>query len=389
LGSARTTPVHVRTPRRPRPGAGTALAAVVVVGVALFTGVVGSTGSASAGLFVSRQGAALVLGDQPFRFVGMNYYYANARDNMPNGGHGARYDDDVMDRDLSALDAHLDGRAKVLRIWFFQQQATIDHRRDWTAFDHTLAVAARHGYRVIAVLADQYAYTEGPYKDLTFYQGGYRTAVWATSTTTYLDYVEEVVSRYRDDPTVMAWQLVNEGKADRDASGACPSEQDAYVALYGFTSALTSRIRQIDPNHLISHGLLYNNCGTRANTSHYAQLSNLPSNDLYELHDYAGPAATMSTDATQIFAQALAAARPAIVGETGIPRSVGLTERAALFDAKLAAWFAQPAVAGVMLWVFNGQQIPGPVDHVFDITPGDPALTVLAEYGTPWPAPSG
>jgi endo-1,4-beta-mannosidase len=361
----------------------------MVVWVALLTGVVASTGSAQAGVFVSRQGAALVLGDQPFRYVGMNYYYANARDNMPNGGHGAGYDGDVMDRDLSALDASLDGRAKVLRIWFFQQQATVDHRRDWAAFDHTLRVAARHGYKVIAVLTDQYAYTEGPYKDLSFYQGGYRTAVWATSTTPYLDYVEEVVSRYRDDPTVMAWQLVNEGKADEDASGACPSEQTAFGALYGFTSAMTSTIRRLDPNHLVSHGLLYNNCGTRAETTHYAQLSNLPYNDLYELHDYAGPAATMSTDATEIFAQAQAAARPAIVGETGIPRSVGLAERAAHFDAKFAAWFAQPAVAGVTPWVFNGQQLPSPVDHIFDITPGDPALTVLAKYGTPWPAASG
>ena len=323
-----------------------------------------------------------MLRGRRFRYVGLNYYYGNDRNNMPNGGYSAGEDDDVMSKDLSGLNQSIGSRDKVLRIWFFQRQATVNGQRDWSAFDHTLQVAAAYGYKVIPVLTDEYDYTEGPFKGITFYQSGYKTDVWSTSTTDYLDYVKQVVARYKNNPTIMAWQLINEGKADSTVDGSCPDENAGFKALYGFVSTVTTAIHQIDHNHLISNGLLYNNCGTHAGTGHYATLANLPYNDLYELHDYSGPSVAVSADASYIFGAAKAANRPAIVGEVGLPRALGLTTRASDYNAKLSAWWRQPAVAGVTAWVWNGEPQYGTVDRIFDISPGDPTLTVLARYGS-------
>ena len=64
----------------------------------------------------------------------------------------------------------------MLRAWFFQQLATTDGQRDWTAFDRTLATARAHGYRVVATLIDQWgncgaANGQGyGYKDAAWYR---------------------------------------------------------------------------------------------------------------------------------------------------------------------------------------------------------------------------
>lgn len=339
-----------------------------------------ATPSPSTG-FVTRQGSQLMLNGKPFKYTGANYYYGTNRNNMPSG-ISSGFNDGQMDQDLADLDTALKGRDKVLRIWFFQRQATVAGKRDWAAFDHTLKVAAAHGYKVIAVLTDQYGTIDGPYKSLPFYTKGYRSDIWPTSTTTYYSYVQQVVARYKDDPTIMAWQLVNEGKADSNASGSCPSEDAAFSALYSFTKTMTTLIHSIDPRHLISDGLLYNNCGIHAGTTHYAQIANLPYNDLYEYHDYSGPTVTASRDFTDLVTQATAAKRPLIVGEVGVDRSIGLTARANAMAAKYKVWASYPAVAGVTPWVWNPLTRLGSIDRYFDIGPGDPVLAVMASFST-------
>ena len=56
-----------------------------------------------------------------------------------------------------------------MRAWFFQSLATRNGARDWSAFDHTLAVARSHGVKVIVTLGNQWGDCE---------TGGYRTDQW-------------------------------------------------------------------------------------------------------------------------------------------------------------------------------------------------------------------
>jgi mannan endo-1,4-beta-mannosidase len=120
--------------------------------------------------FVTAQGTRLYLDGQPYRPVGINIYNANS-----NGWCWYAMDGTVLGDSLTALG----GSIKVFRAWFFQQLATMDGQRDWTAFDRTLAAASAHGLKVIVTLIDQWGNcgaTNGQgygYKDGTWYESGY------------------------------------------------------------------------------------------------------------------------------------------------------------------------------------------------------------------------
>ena len=90
-------------------------------------------------VFVSRAGTRLFLDGQPYRFTGLNIYNANSQNNCwysLGAGSG-------LDSSLAAIGSG----QEAFRAWFFQRLATTDGHRDWSAFDHTLAVAAARGQR--------------------------------------------------------------------------------------------------------------------------------------------------------------------------------------------------------------------------------------------------
>jgi hypothetical protein len=217
--------------------------------------------------FVTRSGQQLLLNGGPYRFTGLNIYNANSVNNYwYTMGTG-----DALDTALTAA-----GSGKnVFRAWFGQWLANpAAAGLDFSVFDHTLSVARKHGNRVIVTLADQDgSWDDGIRKTLPsgWYQGGYRTRVsdatssWgARNSLTYRDYVLGVVGRYRNDPTVLMWQLVNEAEA-KNADGSCPTATDdaAAVAIRGFADDMSRAIKSVDDNHLVSLGTIgTGQCGT-------------------------------------------------------------------------------------------------------------------------------
>jgi hypothetical protein len=108
---------------------------------------------AESGGFVKRVGTQLFVDGSPYRFTGLNIYNANSRDNC---WYSLGFDDGSLDASLSAI-----GPAQnAFRAWFFQSLATRNGLRDWSAFDHTLAVAAAHHQRVVFTLANQWGSCE-------------------------------------------------------------------------------------------------------------------------------------------------------------------------------------------------------------------------------------
>jgi hypothetical protein len=283
--------------------------------------------------FVWRDGTRLMLGDQPYVFTGMNIYnaatvsgwcwYAMARDN-------------VLADTLTAMGPG----NEVFRAWFFQFEATVAGQRDWSAFDRTLATARASGRKVIAVLVD------------------------------YREWVQKIVIRYRDDPTILAWQLVNEAEAGTGTSGC---RWTAARTLQRFAADMAALVKSIDPYHLLSLGTIGSGqCGAGGN--------------LCEYHDYGRPDEPVHGDEWNGMAvrllQCQALAKPLFTGERGLlPGEADgtLPGRAGLLDAKLRGQLAA-GVVGLLVWTWRDEEHGGYALDDYFVGPGDPALTVLGSF---------
>jgi mannan endo-1,4-beta-mannosidase len=323
--------------------------------------------------FVSRSGTGLVLDGRPFRFDGLNIYNANSRNNCWYSlGKGS-----ALGASLTAIGPG----QEVFRSWFFQRQATVDGARDWRAFDHTLAVAAASGEHVIATLTDQWGNCDSSddYKGLSWYQTGYATRVDPGYLETYRQWVADVVTRYRDDPTIAMWQLVNEAEA-RDSQGGACNEAAAASALRAFTDDVGGLIHSLDPNHLVTLGTMGSGqCGIASGD--YKTVYASPGTDVCEYHDYGKPSAALPSSLQGRINQCTALNKPIFVGESGIQTSTAgsLTNRAADFGKKFSAQFAA-GVAGELVWDWRDALHGGSSSSGYEIGPTDPVIPLLAKY---------
>lgn len=325
--------------------------------------------------FVTRSATQLFVGTQPYRFTGLNIYNANSRNNC---WYSLGNNDDQLAASLSAIG----GGQEVFRAWFFQAEATTNGTRDWAAFDHTLAVARAAGERVIPVLANQWGDCEdqpaGVYKTDDWYASGYKTVV-RSGTVPYRDWVKEVATRYRNDPTILAWELMNEPENKVSyPDGACGSAD----TLRAWASDVSGLIKSVDANHLVSLGIIGSGqCGARG--TEYQVLHSLSTIDLCSYHDYDQPTSPLPGDQwngllTRI-SQCASLGKPLYIGESGIKTAdVGtLVTRATDFSQKVVAEFGAGAV-GFLLWAWD-DAAHGGSSAGYDIGPADPSLALLLQ----------
>jgi hypothetical protein len=312
--------------------------------------------------FVGRSGTQFTLGGQPFRFTGFNIYQANSRSNCG----GTMGTGSALDSALTSIGAG----SEVFRSWFFQSLATTGGQRDWSAFDHTLAVAKAHGVKVIATLGNQWGSCEGSvYLTDSWYAGGYKTQVIAGDSVPYRQFVQEIVSRYKNDPTIAMWQLINEAEIKSSSTSSCASTSD----LYNFAADVSGLIKSIDPNHLVNLGQMGGGqCGAQGGD--YKLVNSIASLDVCEFHDYSHDTTALPTNLADDIAACNSLNKPLFVGEAGI-QSVTGTARANLFDAKCTAQF-NAGVRGFLVWSWNS----APKSGSWEVGPGDPTLTVIDEY---------
>ena len=222
------------------------------------------------------------------------------------------------------------------------------------------AIARSHGLKVIATLGNQWGDCEdGAYKSATWYESGYKGA--------YRAWVREVVTRYRDDPTIAMWQLLNE------------AETSSASTLRAFAADMGGLVKSIDTNHLVSLGTIGSG-QAGASGDDYKTVHDVAGIDVCEYHDY-GSTAAMPGDQwnglQRRIDQCRALGKPIFIGETGVPRSVGLSMRATVIDAKLDTQLAA-GVAGVLVWEWRNSDQTGGDEYV--VTTNDPLLTVMRDH---------
>jgi endo-1,4-beta-mannosidase len=296
---------------------------------------------------------SLTIGAKPFRAVGFDMPWLNSNCN----GNNARYPTSVLRSSLAALKG-----TNTLRAWFFQRAATANAgtpqaTRDWSGFDESLKLAHGAGLKVIVTLSDYWDSCDSGTRGPEWFAGGYADASSEPlGTTSYRQYVADVVARYKSDTTILAWQLMNEPDVCADGGQA---------TLVSWANDMTSLVRSIDPNHLVDVGST-GGC-TTTSPDDYATIEQATSDDLCERHIYNSD--PMAYGLAGTIATCSGLGKPVYVGEVGF--SASASDRVALMQTKLDAEFAA-GVAGEVWWAYG-----------YDIFRNDPLIDLLASYATP------
>lgn len=350
--------------------------------------------------FVRRDGTSFVVGGEPFRFVGANAAV------MHGPVARAHY--------LETLDAVAADGLRVVRIWAFGETAADapPWQNDYafrrgpagyveTSFEHLdrVLVAARdRGLKVIVVLGNRWGDYGGAREHLRWCgvtlpdddaDGATLADYWSNvaGRTLYWEHVARVVGRtntvshvaYRDDPTIFAWELINESAANTTVAA------DALVA---WTDATARFIRERDANHMIAAGHI----GYRTSRQRevWARVQELLSIDYSDAHGY--PEEDPRVDSRRALDRyvddrllvALSRAhKPFVWGEFGYRVTAPGPRAASMDDAFLRRSFDHGA-SGALLWIYAP---PGVVrdGHGIEVGAETPAQrrvrALLARYG--------
>lgn len=364
--------------------------------------------------YITASGTQLFLNGQPFQFTGVNAFNLGT---YPGGNAGCG----SYVADLDAFFSQLRTNSPV-RMWAFQGTITTNpttKQLDWTGLDRVVNAAQKNGKKLILVLGDQAGHCDdGHWKDKAWYQGGYKqvTNDYGNGLTPlpYLDYVKQVVTRYKDSSAIAMWEPINEPNAADCLSGkgydcyshlACPDEPAAATAMKTFFDSVGGAIKAIDTHHLVSSGAIGDGqCGTVFED--YKVVHQSSGIDVGSYHDYQHDDQALPGDQwnglQKRIDQMKLLNKPLIIGEVGMLASsngvgcMNLTTRRDKMKNKMDGQFAA-GVAGIMPWSLSGGASAG---CNYDVVANDPLLSLLQSYpvsmstvisapvGTPFPTPT-
>eukprot|EP00891_Asterochloris_glomerata_P006195 jgi/Astpho2/6195/Aster-03605 len=283
--------------------------------------------------FVTRTGSQLLLDGQPFTYVGANSYYLLT---MAAG---------VSTRPLvtSVFQQMAATNTSVLRTWAFNDYTNFtgpslqpelgtlnaysnqQRLQKWSppanhklarhfqfcqcrnGLDYVVSQAAVYNIKLILTLTNYFADYGGMQAYVQWINPGINSTVQAfyqnpTIQAAYLDFVTAIVLRknsitgvlYRDDPTILAWDIANEPSNPGDETG------DILQAWIEMASAY---VKHLDPNHLVytatigyfgatTPSLVYLN----GNQTEFSPYTTVPYNSLCNGNDWARNIATPTVD---------------------------------------------------------------------------------------------
>jgi mannan endo-1,4-beta-mannosidase len=218
--------------------------------------------------------------------------------------------------------------------------------------DFLIAEARKRHLRLIVVFLDFWAYTGGAQQMRAWYGSWDKSGFFFRDSRTKRDYrtwISHVVQRvnpltglaYRDDPTIMAWELMNEGNARPEA------------LRLAWTAEMSAYVKSIDPNHLVSSG--------HANVIEKLSDLTIPTLDFGTWHGYplyyrltVGQFTDLITEFCQLAARAK---KPVLLEEFGYARSN--RDSAEAYAAWLDKLTRDPNCAGWVVWLLVSRQDSG------------------------------
>jgi len=208
--------------------------------------------------FVYAQGTELMLHGKPFKYAGTNSYYLMVYSVQPDM---RKLVEEVFD------DAGNMG-VNVIRTWAFN-----DGKRQWNALqtspgeykestfvglDQVIAKAKKKGIYLVLSFGNNWNNYGGikQYVDWSPTTANKEHNEFFTDKNTrqyYKDNIKAILGRentvtgvkYKDEPTILAWELINEPRVSKDLSGDI---------LNNWISEMSSYVKSIDKNHLVTTG---------------------------------------------------------------------------------------------------------------------------------------
>jgi mannan endo-1,4-beta-mannosidase len=219
--------------------------------------------------FVQTRGQQFVLGGQPFYFAGSNTYYLTYSSNL------------MVD---ALMDATQSLGLKVIRTWAFLDMGSLDGSMRSTTppgpkggvyfqcwdpasaapayndsatglqhLDYVINAAAQRGLKLIMPMANNWPDFGGIDQYLAWYNLANHNDFFTdpNARQAYKNWVSHLLNRtnplnglkYMDDPTILAWELINEPRCAGDG----PS-------LLNWIAEMSAFVKQTDPNHLVAVG---------------------------------------------------------------------------------------------------------------------------------------
>jgi mannan endo-1,4-beta-mannosidase len=364
---------------------------LAVVAGLLVAGAPGTAASAAGGRdagFVTRSGAHLTLDGKRFRFGGSNNYYLMYKsptmvDDLFADARAAGF---TVLRTWGFLDiGNQDGSNSVAGIqegvyfqyWDGDSPAYNDGATGLEKLDYVLAAARAAGIKLVIPLTNNWRDFGGMDQYVRWAGGQYHDDFYTNATIRgwYKDWISHVLNRvntltgvaYKDDPTVMTWELGNEPRCV--GSGVYPKSPQCSVAtLTAWADEMSRHIKSVDRKHLVSvgdEGFFCDdpassdwtlNCGEGVDSVAFAAL---PAIDVMSYHlypDHWGKDAAWGTEwIKRHSAEARRVGKPVMLGEFGLrdksTRNVVFREWT---DAVISS-----GGAGFLYWILSGVQDDG------------------------------
>ncbi|KAH8666620.1 glycoside hydrolase superfamily [Xylariales sp. PMI_506] len=220
--------------------------------------------------FVTTKGTQFELDGEEFFFAGSNAYYFpfdNNQTDVELGLHAAKdaglkvfrtwgFNDKNVTYDPNGLPQYGDegaGATDVVFQWWANGTSTIDI----TDFDKVLDAATNVGIKLIVTLTNNWADYGGMDVYTVNLGGQYHDDFYVLPQIkeAFKRYVSVFVNRYKDSPTIFAWELANEprcgGTTGRNLNR---SESCTPATLTAWADEMSGYIKSIDPFHLVTWG---------------------------------------------------------------------------------------------------------------------------------------
>ncbi|KAJ7512588.1 glycoside hydrolase superfamily [Mycena galericulata] len=209
--------------------------------------------------FVKTSGTRFTLNGAPYTVFGTNAYW------LPLGGYSTT---DIN----TALTTIVGSGATTVRTWGFNEvtspngiyfhlwsgsTATVNTGANGLGMlDTVIAAAKAHGVRLIISLTNNWSDYGGMdvYAAQLLGSGQFHDVFYTNPTiiAAFKTYVQAVVTRYVNEPTIMAWELANEPRCAGSSTTASPTCNNTVITTWA--STMSAFIKSIDSNHLVAIG---------------------------------------------------------------------------------------------------------------------------------------